>query len=461
MRSYSSGGTTPPVGLHGEFTIKSLVFAVTAFSIAEARTVKPSSGCVSTYTDVPPAYFTMSGKLTQQGRGMMTSSPCWISTLITLKIECLPPTLTTHCFGSNDECSSRLCHAHIASRNGAMPPAGVYFDLSSWMARIPAFLIWSGVGKSGSPGPKSATSMPLAFIFSASARTAAVGEIWIRLMRSVSCTSSSFGECASLQPTVYKHDQTTQTLNWPGPQVGWVPVKTCRQVVSPAMPIAAPSREPRHFLCATNELAAFLLRAFCRGFRQRMSFLTNELDEARTSPRDLSLRHFRPQALLDNGGNQPLQRPAVLCDFPHQLGAQVAVGFSWQHKDGLQPRLELPVHQRHLQFVFVVRDGANAAQNHAGATFARVVHEQSVKNVHLDARPSVRHFAQHLYALGNAEQRLLFRVSQHGHDQQVKHFLAALDQVEVAVGHRVKGAGINGNRCFHCDFSIGVTLRLF
>src|SRR5689334_2032455 len=107
-------------------------------------------------------------------------------------MECLPPTLTTHSFGSKDECSSRLCHAQIASRNGAMPPAGVYFDLFSLIARIAAFLMWSGVGKSGSPGPKSATSIPLAFSFSASARTAAVGEIWIRLMRSVSCTSGSF-----------------------------------------------------------------------------------------------------------------------------------------------------------------------------------------------------------------------------------------------------------------------------
>src|SRR5439155_22550439 len=53
IRSYSSGGTTPPVGLFGEFTITSLVFGVMAFSMAEARTVKPSLGSVSTNTGVP------------------------------------------------------------------------------------------------------------------------------------------------------------------------------------------------------------------------------------------------------------------------------------------------------------------------------------------------------------------------------------------------------------------------
>ena len=29
----------------------------------------------------------------------MTSSPFWMSTLMLLKIECLPPTVTTHSFG--------------------------------------------------------------------------------------------------------------------------------------------------------------------------------------------------------------------------------------------------------------------------------------------------------------------------------------------------------------------------
>src|ERR1700687_4263560 len=103
-------------------------------------------------------------------------------------MECFPPTLTTHSFASYDEPSSRLCHAQMASRSGMMPPVGVYFDLFSSMALIAAFLMWSGVGKSGSPGPKSATSTPRDLSLSASAITAAVGETCMRLIRSVSCT---------------------------------------------------------------------------------------------------------------------------------------------------------------------------------------------------------------------------------------------------------------------------------
>src|SRR5882757_8271405 len=78
----------------------------------------------------------------------------------------------------------------MASRNGITPGVAVYFVLLSLMALIAACLMWSGVGKSGSPGPKSAMSTPLAFNWSAAAMTAAVGEIWIRLIRSVSCTAS-------------------------------------------------------------------------------------------------------------------------------------------------------------------------------------------------------------------------------------------------------------------------------
>jgi len=54
-----------------------------------------------------------------------------------------------------------------------------------------------GVGKSGSPGPKSAMSTPLAFNCSAALITKAVGEVWMRLMRLVSCTRSPWGEAVT------------------------------------------------------------------------------------------------------------------------------------------------------------------------------------------------------------------------------------------------------------------------
>src|SRR6266480_4956225 len=227
-----------------------------------------------------------------------------MSTLTTLKIECLPPTLTTHSLGSNDERSSRLCHAHMASRNGIMPPAAVYFDLFSSIARIAAFLICSGVGKSGSPGPKSAMSTPFAFNLSASAMTAAVGEIWMRLMRSVSCTSSSFGRLGKF---------------------------------------------------TTNSL-----QACPKGANTELAGLGSPGSISETAIKLFDLGDFSAQALLDDWRHQTVERPAVLRDFANELGAQVAVGFAGQHEHRFQPRLEFAIHQRHLQFIFVIRDGTNA-----------------------------------------------------------------------------------------------------
>ena len=61
-----------------------------------------------------------------------------------------------------------------------MPPMAVYFVKSPSMARIPACLMFSGVGKSGSPGPKSTTSRPCSRSLSAASITAIVFDTEIR-----------------------------------------------------------------------------------------------------------------------------------------------------------------------------------------------------------------------------------------------------------------------------------------
>src|SRR4029077_10474784 len=81
------------------------------------------------------------------------------------------------------------CQRLTASRSGAMPAVGVYFVRFRASASMAAALMWMGVGKSGSPGPKSTTSRPRARNFSASARTTMVGET---VMRSTRLANLSF-----------------------------------------------------------------------------------------------------------------------------------------------------------------------------------------------------------------------------------------------------------------------------
>ena len=72
--------------------------------------------------------------------------------------------------------SSRL---QTAAFRAGRPEAGVYFVLPAWMASMAAFLMFSGVSKSGSPVPKLMTSLPSAFRRLASALTASVLDSWM------------------------------------------------------------------------------------------------------------------------------------------------------------------------------------------------------------------------------------------------------------------------------------------
>src|SRR5438093_9830220 len=60
------------------------------------------------------------------------------------------------------------------------------------MAVLPASLAGCGVGKSGSPAPKSTTSTPCRFSFSASAATFIVGDAATRPIRSANITFPLF-----------------------------------------------------------------------------------------------------------------------------------------------------------------------------------------------------------------------------------------------------------------------------
>ena len=82
--------------------------------------------------------------------------------------------------------------------------------------------------------------------------------------------------------------------------------------------------------------------------------------------------------------------------------------------------------------------------------------EQTVEYVDFDAAPAARDLAEHFDTLGDGEERLLFGVFEHGDDDEVEHLFAALDEVEVAVGDRVKGAGVDGDGGFHRDKPLSI-----
>ena len=64
----------------------------------------------------------------------------------------------------------------------------------------------------------------------------------------------------------------------------------------------------------------------------------------------------------------------------------------WASLDHQEHRLDLrpqpAIHQRHLQFLLVIRNGADAAQQHGGATGRGIIHQQPFKMFHLHIRIS-------------------------------------------------------------------------
>jgi hypothetical protein len=103
----------------------------------------------------------------------------------------------------------------------------------------------------------------------------------------------------------------------------------------------------------------------------------------------------------------------------------------------------VPVHVRHLQLVLEVGDGAQPAQHDLCALLARVLDEQSLEVVDLDARVLPDDVADHRDALLDGEERRLLRVVQHGHDDAVERAQAALEDADVSVRDRVERAGID------------------
>ena len=155
-------------------------------------------------------------------------------------------------------------------------------------------------------------------------------------------------------------------------------------------------------------------------------------------------------SLQNNGRNQTLHRAAQVEDPLDKPGADVGVFFRWHHKDRLQFRSQAAIHQRHLELVFIIADGPDAAQHSLGALLAGKLHQQAVKGFDGDVVELTSGLAQHLHAIpGRKERRLLFCVVQDGDDKMVKDFGATGDEIQMAVGGRIEAAGIDGANGIH------------
>ena len=130
-------------------------------------------------------------------------------------------------------------------------------------------------------------------------------------------------------------------------------------------------------------------------------------------------------------------------DFFHDAGAEIGVFLRRHEEDRLDLRLEFAVHQRHLKLELEVRNRAQPADDGRRALLARELDKQAVETGDADVfKPSDRARNQRR-ALGSGKKAAFLVIDGHGDDDLVEKLGCASDDVEVAIGHGVKAAGID------------------
>ena len=150
--------------------------------------------------------------------------------------------------------------------------------------------------------------------------------------------------------------------------------------------------------------------------------------------------------MFDARGDEAVDVAAEADDFFDEAGADEGEGFAGQEEDGFDFGTEAAVHEGHLEFVFVVGDGADAADDEAGAAAGGVVGEQAVEGFDADVFAAGEGFADHFGALVDGEQGGLGFVAENGDDEVIDDAGGAADDVEVAVGEGVEGSGVDGDQ---------------
>ncbi len=155
-----------------------------------------------------------------------------------------------------------------------------------------------------------------------------------------------------------------------------------------------------------------------------------------------------------DGRNQSFHRAAQTENLLDEAGADVGILFGGHHEDGFKLRGQAAVHQCHLEFVFVITDGADAAQDGLGTLLAGKLDQEAVKGFHGDVSELMGGFAEHFDAIFGWKKGLFFSVVEDGDDEMVEDLGATGDQVEMAVGRRVEAPRVDGANSVHWQIEL-------
>ena len=128
-------------------------------------------------------------------------------------------------------------------------------------------------------------------------------------------------------------------------------------------------------------------------------------------------------------------------------GTQVGIIAFCRQKHRLQIRIDALVDQRHLKFIFKIRDSPQPLDEHIAAVASGVFRHQPVVQIRRHIGQVPGDAPDKFDPLLCGENRMLPRIRHDTDNQPVKDLRRAFYDVEMAKGDRIKTAGVN--RDFH------------
>ena len=136
--------------------------------------------------------------------------------------------------------------------------------------------------------------------------------------------------------------------------------------------------------------------------------------------------------------------------FLHEARGDELGAFGCGQEDGFDVRMHAVIHRRHLNFVFEIRHGAQAAHDDRGADLLRKMHQKIVERDDGDIGSGERFnlALDHFHARRGVEQGAFACVFGNADNQLVNHPRGAVNDIHMPACDRVERAGVEADAGF-------------
>jgi hypothetical protein len=156
------------------------------------------------------------------------------------------------------------------------------------------------------------------------------------------------------------------------------------------------------------------------------------------------IQEVAAQAGFDGGGDEAPNIAAQADDLLDETRTDERVGLTGHEADGFDLGTQAAIHEGYLEFVLVVGNGPDAAEENGSVPGRGIFDEQTIEKIHFDVGKIGRNdLGEHIHAFLDRKKGLFRVVPEDGDDEAVEKAGSAADEVEMAVGDGIEGSGVN------------------